>query len=313
MNGTLKRTNGTSSFTTPSSSLLTNTSSSLWCASFAFVAFAIVAGNSLFLAAFFRNRFLQKQRNYLLVSLACADILVGALAIPLFIFLVIVTHIENSRLSNQVQLIFIAVDISTGLTSMFTLTVIALERLYAISYPMNYRSVRKRAYFVLVLAPWAMAGLQTVINIASNFIKVLVEFYTYSLAVWTSVSLFTILLSYIIVWIKIKSHILTSNKLFSPKGKRSSENERSLAVALFIVTVLFVTTWLPLHIMNIIVNLNQTLLFPVSIHVVFFAKFLQYSNSFYNPIVYSLKIPEIKKSFKRLLWCFKNRVPETRV
>ena len=287
-----------------------DTTMSLWCAAFGVVVIAIVAGNSLFLTAFCSNRILRKQRNYLLVSLACADMLVGGVAIPIYICLVVVKHIENSTLMNLTE-IYIAVDISTGLTSVFTLTVIALERLYAISFPLNYKGLKARTYILLVCVPWVLAGLLTIINIANRFGNVPRNVYTYSLAILTSLSLITIVLSYVIVWIKIKSHNQATDKLFSPKGRKSSEQERSLAVALFIVTVLFVTTWLPLHIMNIIVNLDAKLLANVSMHAVFFAKFLQYSNSFYNPIVYSLKIPDVKRSFKGVLRC--NRIPETRV
>lgn len=311
MNESLKLPNGTSGLLA-SSSTWTNTGLLLWCASFGVVAFATVLGNSLFLATFFSTRVLRKQRNYLLVSLACADMLVGAVSIPMFIFLVIVTHIEKSKLTHRTQLIYIAVDICTGLTSMFTLPVIAIERLYAVSYPMYYRGLRKRAYTVMVLVPWFIAGLLTVAHIASAFDKVLLNVYIYTLAILTLLSVFAILLSYIIVWIKFKSHKKKSDKLFGPQRQRSSEHERSLVVALFIVTVLFVTTWLPLHIMNILVNFDKTLMFQVSIHAVFFAKLLQYSNSFCNPIVYSLKIPDVKKSTMRLLRC-QFRIKETRV
>lgn len=52
------------------------------------VAFLAVAGNSIVITVFCRNRKLRKKANFYIISLACADFCVGICGIPLAISLV---------------------------------------------------------------------------------------------------------------------------------------------------------------------------------------------------------------------------------
>lgn len=82
-----------------------------WSSVFALVAIVIVAVNALTIMAF----------TTILISLAIADMMVGAVAIPLYIYLTLKTGLQKGAVQN----LFEAVDILWGLASVFTLTIIS--------------------------------------------------------------------------------------------------------------------------------------------------------------------------------------------
>ena len=77
-------------------------------------------------AVLVKGRF-RKRSLYLLIDLAIADLLVGLFAVPIYM----ITVISEDKFMPRV--VFDSVDMFTGLSSIFTLTVISLERLFAIS------------------------------------------------------------------------------------------------------------------------------------------------------------------------------------
>ena len=92
------------------------------------MAFIIVVGNAISTSILLSKRF-RKRPHYLLTSLAIADLVVGLLAVPLYI---IVADPEQKILPG---VRYDCVDMFTGKSSMFTLAVVSLERLHAIAQP----------------------------------------------------------------------------------------------------------------------------------------------------------------------------------
>lgn len=58
----------------------------IWCGVFATEAVAIVIGNLLIVVVFARDARLRKQSCYLLISLALADLLIGLITVPMWIY-----------------------------------------------------------------------------------------------------------------------------------------------------------------------------------------------------------------------------------
>ena len=118
-----------------------------WGVGFGLVAFSIIAGNILTMVAFFGSKkLLQMRASYFLLNLAAADLLVGAITVPMYIAL-LSRHLENVTY----QSIYTAVDIASGFASVFTLTAIALERLYAFCRPLRHRHVLTDAKCLLTI------------------------------------------------------------------------------------------------------------------------------------------------------------------
>ena len=104
---------------------------------FCILALIIVFGNSLVIGAVQVNRRLRTTSNMLLISLATADILIGTISVPLYVY-ISVTH------DYQLKSFYSIFDIICGVSSVLNLTAISLERCYALIYPIKHRNISKR-------------------------------------------------------------------------------------------------------------------------------------------------------------------------
>lgn len=278
-----------------------------WCVTYAIITIAIIVNNVAAIAAFRKSRLLRKFGNFFLVNLAVADLMVGTISLPMYIHLIYNTPFvnwKNTRLK-PFQTVHIAVDVFSGMASVFTLTVIALERVYAIYYPLRYRSMSRATYFIILAEVWLLAGALSGTWMLTFFEIIHHDIFAFSLALLSFASLMVMLAAYAALWLKIK--------LWSRNQQRTlGEKERNLAVAIGIVTVVFLLTWSPFHIMNILINFKASLFTGLPYQVIYLAKFLQYSNSFVNPVIYCFKISEFRRALKNLLSRRKKR-RETRV
>ena len=116
-----------------------------WDIWFGVLATLITAGNILTIWIFFKHR-RQKRTYSLLMSLAVADLLVGSFAVPFYIKAVVSQGYAWSLIS-------MLADVSTGITSIYTLAVISLERIYAVGWPVRHRTVNYRVYVCAIRIP----------------------------------------------------------------------------------------------------------------------------------------------------------------
>ena len=115
---------------------------------FCILAFMIVFGNSLVIGAFRVNRRLRTTTNLLLMSLAIADLLIGTVSVPLWVY-ISVTYTFRGPLYD----FYFIFDVICGVSSILNLTAISLERCYALLHPIKHRNIRKRKsqYSLLVV------------------------------------------------------------------------------------------------------------------------------------------------------------------
>lgn len=270
-----------------------------WCVTYATVAVAIILNNAAAIAAFRKSRLLRKLGNLFLVNLAVADLMVGTIALPMYIHLIYNTSFvtdydsENAELKSF-QALHIAFDVFAGMASVFTLTVISMERVYAIYFPLRYRSIPRTAYCIILVGVWLFAGSLSAMVMLTIAEVIHRSFFAYSLAILSFTSLVLMVTAYASLWLKVK--------LWTRHQDRDlGQKERNLATAIAIVTVVFLLTWAPFHIMNILINFKASLFDGFPYQVIYFAKFLHYSNSFVNPVIYCFKISEFRRALKSLL------------
>ncbi|XP_078366658.1 adenosine receptor A2b-like [Oculina patagonica] len=280
-----------------------------WCVAYAIVTVAIIVNNVAAIAAFAKSRLLRKFGNYFLVNLAVADLMVGTIALPMYIHLIYISPYVGSSVTQPMtlpfQIVHTGFDVFSGMASVFTLTVIALERVYAILCPLRYRSLSRTTYFVILAVVWILAGALTGTWLLTLFKVIHQKIFAFALAILSFTSLMVMILSYVALWLKIK--------LWSRNKQRTAgEKERNIAVAIGIITVVFLFTWTPFHIMNILVNFKASLLDGIPYEVIYLAKFLHYSNSIVNPVIYCYKISEFRRALKNLV-ARKKKSRETRV
>lgn len=258
-----------------------------WTLTFALTSLVITIGNLITIVIFLKQK-LRKRPHFLLISLAFADVMVGAFAVPLYIAVGICTTERLLVLSLQ------CVDIFTGFLSIFTLASISLERMHAILWPLRHRTLTSRFYTCVIGIPWIVAHLGILARVLLHFYIISkLAFVVIIIVSLTSPLLFTCA-GYFLIWRKQKTRLHLA---------RQADRDDFLTKTLFIVSGSFVVTWLPFHIINIIASFCASCQgWPfVVFHLM---KLLQFGNSFVNVVIYPLRITEYKKAlFEMFLYC----------
>ena len=256
-----------------------------WSPVFGLLAVLIILGNFFTIRVFHRQRS-RKRSYFLLISLAVADLMVGLFAIPLFI------KNNSTEYSHFWWLVSTSFDAFTGLTSIYTLAVISLERMFATVCPLRHRTLTSRNYICAVAIPWVTAAVFiAVLNLYFNGIMKDPS-YNFPALLFQTTPLLTICVAYFSIWIKRKY----------TKGIRNhrAARESKLANTLFLVTGASLLTWTPFQMIN---YLSYIAGLQVSRTLLYLSKILQFSNSLVNVIIYPLRIPEFKRTLKNVIHC----------
>ncbi|XP_069041337.1 D(2)-like dopamine receptor [Lepisosteus oculatus] len=118
--------------------------------------FVIVFGNVLVCMAVSREKALQTTTNYLIVSLAVADLLVATLVMPWVVYLEVVGEWRFSLIHCD---IFVTLDVMMCTASILNLCAISIDRYTAVAMPMLYntRYSSKRRVTVMIAVVWVLS------------------------------------------------------------------------------------------------------------------------------------------------------------
>ncbi|XP_075052453.1 adenosine receptor A1 [Mixophyes fleayi] len=279
------------------------------------IALVSVLGNILVIWAVIVNQALRDTTFFFIVSLAVADIAVGALAIPLAILVSIGLETEFYSCLMVACIMLILTQ-----SSILALLAIAVDRYLRVKIPTSYRSVvtAKRAViaitgcwvlsFIVGLVP--MFGWNNINNLRkqhnSSYGEIIItcEFETvismeymvyFNFFVWVLPPLFLMLVIYLEVFNLIQRQL---NKKVSSSSKDPQKyygKELKIAKSLALILLLFALSWLPLHTLNCITLFCQTCEAPMII--TYIAIFLTHGNSAMNPIVYAFRIEKFRSTF----------------
>ena len=227
------------------------------------------------------KRRLRKRPHFLLISLAFADLLVGLIPVPLYII------IQYSRY-RIFGLVYIRVDMFAGLSSVFTLAAISLERLHAIARPLRHRQLTLRSYAIAIATPWIFSLTVTLVPVFPFITSIQASSV---IIISLSTPLLITCISYCIIWRKQSSRI---------PNETQARKDVHLNKTLLLITAIFVLSWLPFQVLAAVLNFciscnsNKTL---IILHVI---KLLQYSNSFMNFLVYCFRMPDYRKALSQM-------------
>ena len=261
------------------------------CTLYVIIAFLAVFGNGLVVGSFIRHSRLRTITNYFVVSLAVADILVGVISIPIWISMLL-----YSSGGQRMQTVYNALDLFAGSCSILHLVAISLERFYAVVYPIRHRNTSAKVYYIFLIAVWiipaAACGSSVEFkktNREANMLFLFIVFFVMPLLV--------ILYTYARIW-----HTANSRIQPSQETSRSMKRDMRIAVTIALVIGFFVIAWLPFFTVQLLLVFCQKCQPTIfSTELLLFVKFMHYSNSAVNPIVYAVKIPEFRRAFKQLV------------
>ena len=266
----------------------------IWFAAFLAVAVAIVTVNLLSIILFIRNSNLRTRGMYLVINMTVVDILVGGLST--INLLLIITRIGCKtvivRLPWEGNMITWFIFYWFPLTSLTNITVISLERMRATFRPFRHRVIKKWVYGVTICVVWVLAGM---ISTAIFMLKLFDKEESHSQFLWQSyclLCLFIICACYASIIVKICCGA-------RPQHHGAARGQRKLTVTLLIMTIVSLLLWLPFsvgtfvfHTTDSIRSLSYTKRMRLNLSLLL----LFYTNSFVNPVVYTIRMPEYRKA-----------------
>ncbi|MBN3277023.1 DRD2A protein, partial [Polyodon spathula] len=119
--------------------------------------FAIILGNVLVCLAVLREKSLQTNTNYLVVSLAVADLLVASLVMPWVVYLEVVGG--DWMFSRMYCDVFVTLDVMMCTASILNLCAISIDRYTAVVMPILYNTTHssKKRVTLMITAVWILA------------------------------------------------------------------------------------------------------------------------------------------------------------
>ncbi|XP_030434893.1 somatostatin receptor type 5 [Gopherus evgoodei] len=267
-----------------------------------------LSGNTLVIYVVLRHAKMKTVTNIYILNLAVADVLF-MLGLP---FLATQNTISYWPFGFFWCRLVMTLDGINQFTSIFSLTVMSMDRYLAVVHPIKSTKWRRPRVaklisitvwtfsFLMVLPVIIFADVQEHLHTCNMNWPEPVNIWSAVFIIYTSVlgffgPLLVICLCYLLIVIKVKS---SGVRVGSTRRRRS---ERKVTRMVVIIVVVFVFCWLPFYILNI-VNLISTLPEePGLLGVYFFVVVLSYANSCANPILYGFLSDNFKQSFQKVL------------
>lgn len=259
-----------------------------WKIVFTIEALVIITGNLLVIVSSIFNRILRKRRYFLLLNLSLADLMVGMVTIPLYLYIL------HTGYHGSAKKAFVFFDVFLGVESLLGLLALSWERLYAICCPIKHRTIRKQNLLVLISVTWTIATITGVVSTTGHGNQYV---FFYFVLPFLTLILVLICINYVIIWVKVHASKSVGDGIQCSRTR----HDRKLAMTLFIVTILSLLAWLPLEVLNILIPLCSSCKKSLN-HIFYLAKFLQFGNSLINPLIYALRMPEFRNALRKLVF-----------
>ena len=248
----------------------------------------IVVGNLLTIVLFAVNKRLRKKSLFLVINMAFVDLMLGTLSLPIYIYSVERRfQLWKGGWSMSLKIFYTMVDTFFSQASLISAAFISGERFYAIYWPFKHRTLSMRAYRIVIVTLWTLT-LLIATSWSTSYYHIS---YKRAVFVWTP---YVLILIFIIcgcnncIWRKFRHESIASQQ-----PNRDLLNKR-LTKTLMLVAILASLSWLPLVTFNCLIYV-----FDVQIPWKFYdlVNIINYSNSFANPVLYALRIPEFREAW----------------
>ena len=255
----------------------------------------IIIGNTITIFVFWTHKFHLKQTYLPLINLAVADLLVGATESKVLVTEKIPNLItEAQRKENRGANATTAFQVLGFTTSMFSLALIALERVFAVLWPLRHRVKSTRPYVYSIVIVWAAGFFMAAIS------TLLPRYYPgvgRVSAIIVHSCLFLSLLVICASYFKIRNRLHSKTLGINVHFQNARDQNLRLSRTLFIVVAVSLVIWLPAFVVFTMTRLCRRC-FPR--HLVPSAGVLHLANSMVNPFVYSFRMPIFKVALKKL-------------
>ncbi|XP_067858903.1 prolactin-releasing peptide receptor-like [Heptranchias perlo] len=275
-----------------------------------------ILGNCLLVSVIVRIKKMRNVTNFLIGNLASSDVLMCTTCIPLT--LAYVFEPRGWLFGSAMCYFVLFMQPVTVCVSIFTLTAIAVDRYTAIVHPLRRRiSLRLSAYLMLFI--WigacclvAPATAHTYhLELEEQRVTICEEFWerkdqerqAYAaclLLVTYILPLLVILVSYIKIWVKLKNRVMPGSVTQAQANWDKARRKRTFCLLVMVVLV-FGTCWLPLHVFNIVRDINIGIIDRYYFNLVqLFCHWFAMSSACYNPFIYAWLHDSFRQELKKM-------------
>lgn len=251
-------------------------------------------GNSLVCICFYLFKELRTVCHYFVISLSAADILVAMVAMPFWCALQVTSN--RWMFSKQLRTFWNCMDILCGTASIMNLTAVSIDRHAAITDPFSYPNVMTsiRAIFMIVFV-WLYAILVSGLRLATWPTK---PSYMHFIACASFfLPLFIMIIMYARIYLVARQHV---HRL---RTGRNYARDIKAAKTIAILISLFVFCWGPFFAIILCYAYDQSCPVPSSLLNVI--KWMEYTSSCLNPIIYTCLNRSYRRAFRKLYKLFR--------
>ena len=261
--------------------------------------FIITVGNMFTIFVFWKHRTSLKRTFLLVINLAVADLFVGFTE-PISIGIYeIPGHLEEVNFNSAGNKnILAAFQITFGFASVLFLTLISLERAYALIWPLRHRVTSTKVYSYSATLTWIAAILAGVMTLLTAFDVMDSAYWKVVIVSAKVLCLATISVSYVGIRARLNCRVPAING--SRITKKERQHNAKLSRTLFIMITASLLFWVP----SLVVHSTRYLCsecVPLPVYHIF--TMFRLANSLVNPIIYSFRIPIFRETFKRVKLC----------
>ncbi|XP_078378613.1 adenosine receptor A2a-like [Oculina patagonica] len=255
----------------------------------------VVVGNIFTIFVFWKHRNRLKRTSYLLVNLAVADLLAG-LAEPIVITLTkIPWHLKELRTNTTSKNILRAFQTTFSFVSIFFLVLIALERAYALIWPLRHRVANIKGYIYCVIFTW-VAGISVgVLALLAGYEILYIVPWMFTYCFIVLVCLVSICVSYLAIRTRLHYRVPVIDAAHNRHN--GPEQNVKLSRTLFIVIAASLVCRLPSVVVHCVYVLCSKC---VPITFVYTTTTFRLANSLVNPIIYCFRIPMFRETLARM-------------
>lgn len=253
-------------------------------------------GNCLVCISFYLFKELRTVCHYFVISLSAADILVAMVAMPFWCALQVTSH--RWIFSVGLRTFWNCMDILCGTASIMNLTAVSIDRHAAITDPFSYPNVMTstRAISMIVFV-WLYSILVSGLRLASWPTK---SSYMHFVS---ATSFFVPLFIMIIMYTRI--YLVARQQVHRLRNAHTYARDIKAAKTIAILIGLFVVCWGPFFAIILCFAYDQSFSVPPLLFNVI--KWIEYTSSFLNPIIYTSLNRSYRRAFRKLCHLVHNK------
>ncbi|XP_071948849.1 G-protein coupled receptor 54-like [Antedon mediterranea] len=235
-----------------------------------------IPANALVIYVIIRNGQMKTVTNIYVFNLAITDVLFITFATPISIAWYVEADFQYGTILCKLQTFLYQTNYAV---TVLTLTMLAVDRVYAVVYP-----VKSRAYSKITIESHfkdSLALRHTVLgitNLKSRFLQ-------YHRNIWT--------LKGCKLW-----HTTTEGSTYRINHPKYVTQRRKISTMIMLVVLCFAVCWLPFHVLTLLENFHPLPVSQTVSYLNIFARMLAVCNSCIDPFVYAFVSINFRRSFK---------------